>query len=438
MRVTFIQPRVGGRPGPQYPRTWQMEPLWAAALAAVTPPEVERDFFDDRQETIPSNHPTDLVGLSVETYTARRAYQLAASFRARGVRVVMGGMHVTLQPEESAQHADAIVLGEAEGVWPQLLKDAARGELRPRYAAPASAAWIAPQPDRSVYAHRDYGRLRLVETSRGCRHNCEFCSITAFYRQRVVFRPVAEVVADIQRSKARLVFFVDDNLLAAPERLHALCEALTPLRIHWLAQIGIRVTEDEGLLRAMRRSGCAGVLIGFESLRSGNLAAMRKPVSGGAAGYSEALARLRRHRLSVYGTFMFGYDGDTADSFEDTLAFAIRHRFFFAAFNHLVPFPGTPLYARLRSEGRLVQERWWLDGDYHFGDVAFRPRPFAPEELSALCTSYRRRFYGWPSLVRRFDFQVNSNHPFKALAYLWQNLLAGREVERRSQLALGS
>jgi radical SAM superfamily enzyme YgiQ (UPF0313 family) len=436
MRVTFIQPKVGAKPGEPYPKTWQMEPLWAAALSALTPRHIERDFLDDRLEPIPVEHPTGLAAISVETYTARRAYQIAGGFRARGVPVVLGGFHATLVPDEAACHADAVVVGQAESVWAGLLDDLSRGRLKSRYNGSAGSQWIAPQPDRALYAAHNYGRLRLVETSRGCVHQCEFCSIASFYERRFVARPVAEVVVDIRRCGARLVFFVDDNLVAAPERLRELCEALMPLRIHWLGQIGIRVTEDESLLRLLRRSGCAGVLIGFESLNGANLSAMNKPVSG-AARYEEALARLRRHGLSVYGTFVFGYDADTEAGFQETLEFAVRHGFFFAAFNHLVPFPGTPLHARLRGEGRLLHGDWWLADGYRFGDVAFRPARMSADALSGLCSEYRRRFYSWSSVCARMEFQANLNHPLKALAYFQQNLLAGAEVKRRLGLPLG-
>jgi radical SAM superfamily enzyme YgiQ (UPF0313 family) len=436
MRVTFVQPKVGAKPGMSYPKTWRMEPLWVATLSALTPQRVERDFFDDRFEVIPFTQPTDLVAISVETYTARRAYQIADRFRARGVPVVLGGFHVTLQPDEAQGHADTIVLGQAEAVWTSFLSDLANGLQKRRYESQPGREWTAPQPDRKVYSKYNYGSLRLVETSRGCVHQCEFCSITSFYRRRFLPRPVAEVVEDIRRCGSKLVFFVDDNLVADPERLRELCKALVPLRIHWFGQIGIRVAEDESLLRLLRRSGCEGVLIGFESLDSGNLSKMHKPVTDPES-YRIALARLRRHGISVYGTFVFGYEKDTESSFHDALAFAVRHQFFFAAFNHLVPFPGTPLYARLRGEGRLLRETWWLDEDYRFGDVAFRPMHMSAAELAGRCAQARKRFYCWPNIWSRLEFQANLNRPLKALAFFHQNTLAGREVERRLGLPLG-
>lgn len=437
MRVTFIQPRIGAKAGEPYPKGWRMEPLWAAALAALTPSAVGRDFFDDRLDSIPYDHETDLVGISVETYTARRAYGIADRFRRRGVPVVLGGFHVTLDPDEASLHADAVVVGQAEPVWAGLLQDFQQGRMGRRYGGPASSVWAAPQPDRSLYSGRDYGPLRLVESSRGCPYACEFCAVSAYYERRFIARPVGEVVEDIRRSGARVVFIVDDNIGADLGRLRTLCDALAPLRVRWMSQVDVRVADDEGLLRSLRASGCEGVLVGFESLEPANLAAMHKPVTAKAPRYAEALKRLRRHGISVYGTFVFGYDADTAASFGQAVDFAIRERLFFAAFNHLLPFPGTPLHARLRAEGRLLRERWWLDPDYRYGDVAFRPASCSAEELSASCNDCRRRFYRWSSVARRAEFQANLSSPFRAMTFLAQNIVARRDVERRFGLLIG-
>ena len=236
----------------------------------------------------------------------------------------------------------------------------------------------------------------------------------------------------------RNVFFVDDNIGADPDRLRELCLALLPLRRRWIGQLSLHAVRDDALPRLMRRSGCEGVLIGFESLDSRALDAMGKAVNAGGSDYDDAIGRLRKHGLSVYATFVFGYDGDTRAAFEATLRFAVRQKFFFCAFNHLVPFPGTRLFERLRAEGRLLHDAWWLDESYRFGDLAFRPSALAPEELAALCHEYRLRFYGPASVLRRgLDLRANCRTLPKAALYAAQSAAGRREVRRRQGLPLG-
>jgi radical SAM superfamily enzyme YgiQ (UPF0313 family) len=323
MHITLIQPCVGRKPdGTPYPASWRMEPLGIARLASLTPPEIRRAFFDDRIEPIRYDAPTDLVCITVETYTARRAYQIAAAFRARGVPVVLGGFHPTLFPNEAAQKADSIVIGEAEPVWRDVLNDAATGRLHARYSSDRPVL-SGLTPDRSIFGRRPYGQVSLVETSRGCRFNCEFCSISPFFRQRCLERPVEEVVQEV-RSLRKPIFFVDDNLGADPDRLRALCSALLPVKRPWIGQASLHIAEDRALLDLMRRSGCQGVLVGFESLDAETLHDMGKSVNLEARHYPRAIQAFRDHGISVYATFVFGYDHDTPETFRRVFDFALQ------------------------------------------------------------------------------------------------------------------
>jgi radical SAM superfamily enzyme YgiQ (UPF0313 family) len=413
-----------------------MEPLGIAMLAGLTPREVSRTFFDDRLEAIDYAAPTDLACLTVETYTARRAYQIAARYRSRGVPVVLGGFHPTLLPEEASRHADAVVVGEAEPVWSAVLADAAQGRLRPRYEA-ARPSLDGLRPDRSIFGKRRYGMVSLVETSRGCRFRCEFCSISAMFRHSCRERPVNEVVEEVRRLR-KPVFFVDDNVGSNPLRLRQLCEALIPLRRSWIGQVSLHIAADRELLALMRRSGCEGVLIGFESLDAPTLTAMGKTVNLGARDYPHAIRAFRDHGLAIYATFVFGYDHDTPETFRRVYDFAVEQRFFFTAFNHLVPFPGTPLYERMAAEGRLLSPQWWLEPEGRFGEVVFQPAQLTPRQLAGLCEEHRRRFYSLASLARRAtDLRANCRTPYKALVFLAQNILHQREVVRRQGLPFG-
>ncbi len=438
MRVTLIHPAIGRRVGADYIRSWQMEPLAPAVLAARTPPGASVRFFDDRLETIDFDAPTDLVALSVETYTARRAYQIASEYRRRKVPVVMGGFHATLLPEEVADFAEAVVVGEAEGVWPELLADAAAGRLQRSYRGCGRPALAGVTPDRSIFAGKRYLPVALVEASRGCRGGCEFCAISSFYGATQTFRPPEEIVAEIGALKGRTIFFVDDNLTGDRERALELLTALALLRVRWIGQASLAVAADEELLQALVASGCQGLLIGLESLDGANLAQMGKGDRETARSYAVALERLRAHGIRLYATFVFGYDGDDPAAFARTLAFAKAERFYLAAFNHLTPFPGTPLYRRLEEEGRLRFPRWWLDPGYRYGQLPFDPKGMAAEALEEACVAARRAFFGWPSIVlRSLDFRVNSRSPFMWFNFFGINALMRREVLQRKSFPLG-
>jgi len=383
-----------------------MQPLWAAALAAAMTSGTTLRFYDDRLEQIPFDEAADLVGISVETYTARRAYQIASEYRRRGVPVVMGGIHATLCPEEAGQYADSVVCGEAEETWPALLEDARNGRLRKFYRSNGTASLKALDYRYDPFRGKRYLPIRLIEFGRGCRLGCEFCAVQSAYRRGYRRRPPDEVIAAVRSEKtagdrSRLIFFVDDNLACEPECLKEFLRALIPLRIRWAGQAGINIAHDPELLDLIVRSGCCCLLIGFESLRSCNLREINKPVNEINGGVRKAARELRRFRVPVYGTFIFGLDGDTDSSFRETVEFTIENGFLLAAFAHLMPFPGTPLYRRLDEEGRLISDCWWLDSDYTYNKVAFLPLHPSPEDLRRLCLSARREFFSWPSMLRR-------------------------------------
>lgn len=438
MKITFILPAVGRKAGEPYVRTWQMEPLAIAVISALTPPSIEKQFYDDRLENINYEEPTDLVALSVETFTARRANQIAARYRQKGIPVVMGGFHPTLAPDDAMEHADAIVIGEAEDTWPQLLSDFSAGTLKARYEESTRPSLDRRFPDRSIYHDKHYQPIALVETARGCRFKCEFCSVTQFFKQSHRQRPVSDVVKEISELQQRYIFFTDDNIAANKERFRELVTALIPLNIFWSAQTSIDITEDEELLSLVQKSGCICVLIGFETLNPSVLALMNKSVNGQAQIYASAVRSLQKHGIGVYGTFIFGYDKDDAGDFERTLDFAQRNGFFFAAFNHLVPFPGTPLYERLKTEGRFLYPKWWLSPDYRFGDVAFHVKGMGEKQLADTCLAFRRRFYDLKSILYRTrNWRANCCSLRRCLLYISLNLLSAKDVTGRQRLPLG-
>jgi radical SAM superfamily enzyme YgiQ (UPF0313 family) len=421
-----------------YIRTWKMQPLSPALIAALTPADVEKRFYDDRLEPIPFDEPADLVAISVETYTARRAYQIASEYRRRGVPVVMGGFHATLCPEEVARYAESVVIGEAESVFPRLLDDYRHGRPDKIYRA-ATRPERSTEPDRSIFAGKRYLPIGLVEFARGCRFRCDFCAITAAFDAKQTHRPIDRVIDEVRRVKRRgqMIFFVDDNISSTLPAAKELMRALIPLKIRWVSQSAINVAYDDEALDLMKKSGCQGVLVGFESLDPETLGQMNKRFNLMRGGPAEALERFRAHGLRIYGTFIFGYDHDTPATFRRSLDFAREQGLFIAAFNHITPFPGTPLYRRLEAEGRLRYDAWWLDPRYRYNEVPFEPKSMTPAELSAHCVAARREFYGWPSIGQRAAQPVNRRDPWMLLNFLAINAMHQVDVSGRNGLPLG-
>jgi radical SAM superfamily enzyme YgiQ (UPF0313 family) len=439
MRLTLIHPCIGRRPGQRYIRSWQMEPLPPATIAGLTPRDVDIRFYDDRMEAIPYDEATDLVAMGVETYTAKRAYQIASEYRRRGVPVVMGGFHPTLCPDEALEFAEAVVVGEAEHVWPRVVDDFRHGKADRLYRAAGRPSLKGLRPDRTIFRGKRYLPIGLVEAGRGCHFKCEFCAVQSMFGATQTRRPLDEVVAEVAsiRDKNKLFFFVDDNITSNLGEAKQFFRALAPLGIRWVSQSSINAAHDEEFLALLKASGCQGVLIGFESLEPAALAAMNKSFNTMKGGYEAALANLRRHGLRLYATFIFGYDSDTPASFRRAVEFARDHRFYIAAFNHLTPFPGTPLYTRLAANDRLLYESWWLDDRYRYNMVPFKPTTMSPEALQRSCIEARRSFYGWPSIVRRGVDPVNRSNAFMFRNFFPINVMLRVDTNRRDAFPLG-
>ena len=438
MKITFIIPSIGKNyPEETYPKGWLMEPLAIAALSALTPDDVEQEFFDDRCDRIPYSSDTDLVAISVETYTAKRAYQIAERYRKLTIPVILGGFHPTLVPEESAKYADSICVGEAENVWNEIIEDAKQGRLKKRYEGGSSTLEHLAY-NREIYADKPYLKLTLIESSRGCNFECEFCTISAFFKKRYRTRPISDVVEEICSLGEKDIFFIDDNIGMDTERFRELLKALIPLKIRWSGQVSIHIARDEALLKLMQQSGCMLVLIGFESLNPETLKMMGKSVNNRYSDHDKYLKLFSKYGIAIYATFVFGYPQDTPESFKKTFEFVKKHKMFFAAINHLVPFPGTPLYERLKRENKLLYDPWYLDDKYHFGKVAFKPDQMTPQELTAESFRWRSKMYDWSCIFRRaLNFRANCMPLRKAVIFIYGNLLSGKEVKKRQKIRLG-
>lgn len=433
MKVTFIRPNLY-----DIRSSDALQPLVFSILKGLTPDDIACEFFDERLEEIPTDHQTDLVAMTVETYTARRAYEIADAFRRRGITVVMGGYHPTFLPDEALQHADAVVIGDAEGLWQALLADFRRGKLKNRYEHSQQPDLAGLKYDRSIFHGKRYGPINPVQYSRGCRFACDFCSIYAFYGRNLRQRPIRDVVEEIERLGRRHVFLVDDNLFVDLDRTQALFEALIPLKISWSCQISIDITRHQGLLKLMRKSGCMTALIGFESLNEKNLAQMKKKWNLKHGDYQTAIRKMYDLGIMLYGTFVFGYDQDTPDSFKITLDFALRNNFYLANFNPLTPTPGSGLYDRLVKEKRLIYDKWWLDPRFRYGDATFHPRNMTAEQLTRGCYEARQKFNYYNNIFKRALNQKGIlMNPYRMGIFLAANFISRREIRNKQGRPLG-
>ena len=440
MQISLVKPTLGRCPDGPFIDEGRMEPLNLGVLAGLTPPGVDVRLWDDRVDAIDYDEPTDLVAITVEAFTARRAYEIADEFRQRGVPVIAGGIHATALPHEVAEHADAVFTGDAETRWAEVVTDAHDGRLQPRYDAPIGRPQPGTRARRDIYAAKGYLPVTLLQFGRGCPFRCEYCAVGAYFDHQHHVRAVDEVVAEIRAQPRRDLFFVDDNLIADHAAAKALFRALIPLDVRWVSQASLDQVRDPELMRLMVESGCLGNVIGFESLDPDNLRQMHKGANlTGFDRYASAVAVLRDHHLQTWAAFLLGYDHDTPESMLAQCEWAIEQHFTFAAWNVLMPYPGTPLYARLLEEGRLLYDgRWWLHPDYRFNGAAFRPARMTADELTETAWQCRRRWNSLGSIVgRAIDRDTNMHSLTRFALYCIYNPLFRRESLKRQGLLLG-
>lgn len=393
LRVTPEQPHVPGR------KMLRFSLLPLTTVAALTPAEHEVNICDENVQCLDFDCDVDLVGVSFMTALAARAYEIAAEFRKRGKTVVAGGYHPTFLPDEAALHFDAVVVGDAEEIWPQLLQDVINGSLKKiyRHTTPANLD-LSPFPRRDLLNNtaRHYATTDAVQTGRGCLHQCRYCSVTAFHNGGYRHRPVSRVLDELEQI-GRDFIFVDDNIIANPDYAKKLFQKMAPMHKRWVSQASITIADDPELLRLARKAGCQGLFIGLESISPDNLAEVGKGFND-ASSYIERISRIRRAGIGVIAGIIVGMDHDTTGVFEATLGFLKKSGIDAIQVNILTPLPGTPLFEDLNKDGRIIDRRW---EHYDYRHVVFQPSMMTTEDLQDGADWLYNKFYRLDRILLR-------------------------------------
>ena len=382
--------------------------LSMGTLAALTPDGVDVSFADDLVKKIRDEGDldgVDLVGLTASTKTAPRAYEIASICRQREIPVVMGGIHATAVPEEALDHVDAVVVGEAEESWPRLIHDFRKGNLDRLYSQDNfTQPEKIPVARRDFYNPKDYFPLDLMQATRGCPFLCDFCSVRRFFGGTYRYRPLEAIISEIRTLPHKLILFADDNIVGHPTYSRRLLEALVPLKKKWVGQASLSGLDNEDTLRLMSKSGCVGLLIGFESIAEENIRASRK-FQNKPDQYMRIIDKIHKNGIAIWASFLFGLDHDDPSIFERSVRFAIDAKFFSTVFAIVNPYPGTVLYERLKKEGRLTEESWWLQKDQESRAPHFYPRGMEREELLEGWKWAWKEYYSFPSILKRFQWE---------------------------------
>jgi len=402
IQITLVSPK-----GPLYRKrkgifrkSLRYMPMTFPTLAALLPADipVELNCIDEGIDDVPLDLDVDLVGMTVITGTATRAYELASIYRKRGVKVVLGGPHVTLVPDDAQPHADSIVVGYAEETWPRLIRDFASGNLKRRYTQQANLDIGGyPLPQRDVLPRRRYLTSNVFEATRGCIHNCSFCVVPNAWGRKPYQKPIGDIVRDIKKQKARHAIFIDLNLIADKQYAAELFEALVPLKIRWYGLSTTLLCDDEPLLNLAARSGCRGLLMGLESISPATLKSTQKPFNRPDR-YADVVEKLHELGIALQGCFVFGLDEDQPDVFKNTAQMALDIGIDLPRFAIVTPFPGTTLFHQLEKEERIVSRNWDLYDGQH---VVFQPRNLTVQQLQEGNQFAWKYAYRWNPILKR-------------------------------------
>jgi radical SAM superfamily enzyme YgiQ (UPF0313 family) len=369
-------------------------------LAALTPPGWLVEHVDEEVSPVDFSAQADLVGITFHTPSAAHAYEIAGRFQARGIPVVLGGPHVSLLPEEAAQHADVIFVGEAEGLWGPFLSAFVHGRQQKVYRSDSLPTLEhVPQARKDLYHRKDHTNGVLF-ASRGCPNQCDFCTLSVMYKHHLRQRPVAEVAAEYASFHGKVIIFWDDNISADLAYAKSLFKAITPYHKWWSSQASIHAGQDDEFLELAARSGCKQLFLGLESISQSSMNEVHKAFNQ-VENYAGIIRRIHAHGIAVQAGIVFGFDSDTPTIFTETVDFLERAGVQNATFNILTPFPGTRLFQRMEAEGRITSRDWTKYNSR--ADVVFTPKQMSSQELLAGFQAASRRFYSLTSIYKRLS-----------------------------------
>jgi radical SAM superfamily enzyme YgiQ (UPF0313 family) len=408
MEIYLISPRQYGTR--KTPKALRIPQIALKYLSALTPSRHNVFSIEEEVEPIDFEYDCDLVALSVMTASSIRAYQIAREFKRRGKTVVMGGVHPSVLPDEALMYADAVVIGEAEGVWARLLEDFENGRLKRKYHHPEPDLSEYPLPLRDDRKSYSLYKAAPVVTTRGCPFNCDFCSVHEVFGRKLRHVPVEKVVRDIENTGVHNIVFLDDNIMGRREYSKQLFKAIAPLKKRWVGQASIGFVKDGELMDLALESGCGALFIGFETVSEAKMKTMPKMFHS-MLETEKAIEKLQRNGIYINASMVVGFDEDPESVFEDTLDFLIRKNIGSVSFNILTPYPGTEVFRRMEREGRLLTKDWRC---YDHCTLTYRTKNIAPAVFTKKYEDMIRRFYSFPSMLKRLP--GNYRHPFFYMA----------------------
>src|SRR5271157_4139535 len=423
MRLLLISP--SNKTGRKVLKAIRMPQLGLRIIASLTPEDIAVTVVDEEIREIDASLDFDLVEISCMTATANRSYQLSDRFRQRGSKVVLGGVHPTILPQEAIEHADAVVIGEAEGCWADVINDFRKSNLQKFYHVPEPDLSKLPFPRRDFRIDKALFNCVGLLTTRGCPYACEFCSVTDFYGRKIRHRPVSRVVEDIKQSGSKTFLILDDNVTGHPKYSKELFEALIPLGIRWVGQSSMSLAKDKEMLKLCRLSGCVALFFGLESVSPSSLMGMKKTLKS-IEETEEAIKIIQDNGIAFHPSLILGFDTDTKAIFDDTLEFLARNKLPTMALHVLTPYPGTRLYQRFNDQGRIISHDW---SHYDHHTVVFQPKNMTPQELAEGHYHVQSEFYSFSSILRHIPFllRVSPINLRRSLLFLLLNI-AGKST----------